>query len=77
MHRSYVLPADNETVAYGTVAPVAGTPYDFTTPTAIGSQINDVRTDYAYGGYDIHYVLWGQDGPQSLAATRDCRVYDE
>lgn len=78
MRRSHFLPADDELVSYGTVAPVAGTAFDFTTPTTIGSRIDEARADYpSQAGYDLHYLLWGFTGPQALAATHNCRVYDE
>ncbi len=51
----------------GEIAPVAGTPLDFTTPHKIGERIADVP-----GGYDHNYVLRSGGGAMALAA----RVYE-
>lgn len=45
-------PADATFIPTGEIAPVAGTPVDFTQPTAIGARIDQVE-----GGYDLNYVL--------------------
>lgn len=42
-------PLDEELIAKGTLEPLVGTPLDFTTPTPIGSRIEEV------GGYDHNY----------------------
>ncbi|MBI4477530.1 MAG: galactose-1-epimerase, partial [Acidobacteria bacterium] len=40
------------------LAPVAGTPFDFRRPTAIGKRIEDTHPQCAFGrGYDHHWVL--------------------
>ena len=54
-----------------------GTPYDFETPRTVGSVINDVRPDFAGGGFDVNYVLWGLNGEESKDATIDCNIFDE
>jgi aldose 1-epimerase len=42
----------------GSIDPVAGTPFDFTTPTAIGARINDPNEQLTNGlGYDHNFVL--------------------
>lgn len=45
-------PVDSTAIPTGELAPVAGTPFDFNTPTAIGSRIDQVK-----GGYDHNWVL--------------------
>lgn len=47
----------------GGIAPVAGTPFDFTAPHAIGERIAQVE-----GGYDHNFVLRSGGGTMALAA---------
>lgn len=47
----------------GEIVPVAGTPFDFTTPHAIGERIAQVE-----GGYDHNFALRSGGGPLALAA---------
>lgn len=47
----------------GELAPVAGTPFDFTTPIAVGTHINDDNEQLKYGkGYDHNWVVDNYDG---------------
>ena len=47
-------------VPTGAIEPVAGTPLDFTVPTAIGARIRDSHPQLVLGhGYDHNYVLRG------------------
>jgi len=58
------LPVDDTLIPEGPLAPVKGTPMDFTQPTAIGLRIAQVK-----GGYDHCYVLNKRKaGEMSLAA---------
>ncbi len=51
------------------IANVAGTPFDFRTPTPIGARLGDVHAQLALaGGYDHHWSLDGHDGTLRLAA---------
>jgi aldose 1-epimerase len=51
-------PVDNGLIPTGEFAAVAGTPFDFRTPTAIGARINDPNTILQYGpGYDHNWVI--------------------
>ncbi|GAA2892134.1 galactose mutarotase [Streptosporangium fragile] len=50
------LPVDATRIPTGELAPVAGTPFDFTTPREIRERIADPRLG---GGYDHCYVLRG------------------
>lgn len=49
---SSITPVNGELIPTGEIVPVAGTPFDFSTPREIGSQIKSVA-----GGYDINYVV--------------------
>lgn len=50
-------PVDSTLIPTG-IAPVAGTPFDFTKPVAIGARVNEDNTQLKYGkGYDHNFVL--------------------
>jgi aldose 1-epimerase len=48
-------PSDAELIPTGEIAPVKGTPLDFTQPTSIGARIDQLKP--SPGGYDHNYVL--------------------
>jgi aldose 1-epimerase len=48
-------PADDTLIPTGKIAPVAGTPFDFTKPKAIGQDLKKAGGDPV--GYDLNYVL--------------------
>jgi len=51
-------PVDSTLIPTGKIAPVAGTPFDFTKPTAIGARINEKNEQLVNGkGYDHNFVL--------------------
>ena len=51
-------PVDGTLIPTGDIAPVAGTPFDFTSPKAIGSRIDAENDQLKYGrGYDHNFVL--------------------
>ena len=53
----------------GELAPVAGTPFDFTSPRPIGERIGANASQLSYGkGYDHNYVLDAAQGALTLAA---------
>ena len=55
-------PVDETLIPTGKLAPVAGTPFDFTRPTAIGARINDPDPQLKNGqGYDHNWVLNRKD----------------
>jgi aldose 1-epimerase len=56
-------PVDDTQIPTGELAPVKGTPFDFTSPTAIGERIDQVSP-----GYDHNYVLNSTDRSLALAA---------
>jgi len=47
-------PTDDTLIPTGKIEPVAGTPFDFTKPTAIGERIKQIKADPV--GYDLNYV---------------------
>lgn len=72
LNADHYLPVDNELIPLGELAPVKDTPFDFTTPKAIGTDIKKDHEQLKRGmGYDHCWVLNGQDaGLRSIA-----RVY--
>ena len=64
-------PVDSTLIPTGKIEPVAGTPFDFRQPTAIGSRINADNIQIKYGkGYDHNFVLNPNKGSGlNLAAT--------
>src|SRR6266567_3143678 len=58
-------PTDEELIPTGQIASVKGTPLDFTTPTRIGSRIEQLKPKP--GGYDHNFVI--NNGGKSLALT--------
>jgi len=63
-------PGDETMIPTGEIASVKGTPLDFTTPTAIGARIHQIKAVPV--GYDHNYVLNGGIMQPALAA----RVYE-
>ncbi|MFD2569612.1 aldose epimerase family protein [Spirosoma soli] len=66
-----ILPTDQTQIPTGDVLPVAGTPFDFLKPTAIGTRINDTtNTQIRYGsGYDHCWVFTDKSNKLKLGAT--------
>ena len=63
-------PVDSTLIPTGVLAPVAGTPFDFTTPTAIGARIAQDDEQLRRGrGYDHNFVL-DRTGPGLVRAAR-------
>ncbi|MBN2167186.1 MAG: galactose mutarotase [Marinilabiliaceae bacterium] len=56
-------PVDSTLIPTGELAPVANTPFDFTSPFAIGARIDQIQ-----GGYDHNYVLSNQSDTLHFAA---------
>lgn len=66
---SRYTPIDSSLIPTGELAPVAGTPFDFRTPTAIGTRIGLTNDQLKYGlGYDHNFVLDRRDGGVEHAA---------
>ncbi|HMC65282.1 MAG TPA: aldose epimerase family protein, partial [Gemmataceae bacterium] len=63
------LPIDDTSIPTGELAPVKGTPFDFTSTHPIGERIAELKKDpHKTKGYDHCYVLRGQQGKLELAA---------
>ena len=60
LESSAIVPVDSTLIPTGKLLPVAGTPFDFRTPTAIGARIEAPHEQIRYGkGYDHTWVLDG------------------
>jgi aldose 1-epimerase len=70
LHASRFLPITSTLIPTGELRPVAGTPMDFTTPTAIGARItsDDQQLHYAFYGYDHTWMLDQGEARLTLAA---------
>lgn len=63
-------PVDSTLIPTGELAPVAGTPFDFTTPHAVGERISAAHPQIRFGGgYDHNFVLTRSDTGLVLAAV--------
>jgi aldose 1-epimerase len=64
-----ITAVDESNTPTGEIRPVAGTAFDFRTPTAIGARIKDADPAIARArGYDQNYVINGKPGALRLAA---------
>lgn len=69
VNAKHYTPVNAGLIPTGEIAPVAGTPFDFTTPHAIGERVNADHEQLRHGGgYDHNFVLDSQDGSLALAA---------
>ncbi len=63
-------PVDSTLIPTGERAPVAGTPFDFTAPHAVGERIGADNQQLKFGGgYDHNFVLMRSDTGLALAAV--------
>lgn len=60
-------PVDDTLIPTGELASVAGTPFDFRQPHAIGERVDQLGTGTG-AGYDHNFVLNNQDGDLAVAA---------
>jgi aldose 1-epimerase len=65
MNCSKYTPVDKDLIPTGEIASVAGTPFDFTAPRAIGARIAEV-----VGGYDHNFCIDGHFAGQPVAAAQ-------
>jgi len=74
LNASKFTPVDSGLIPTGELKPVAGTPFDFLTPHAIGERINanDEQLKLGHDGYDHNFVIDG--GGKKLAQAAE--VYD-
>lgn len=64
------LPTDDTLIPTGEIAPVEGTPMDFTAPHTLGERIHDDFTALTYGkGYDNCWLVDNADGTLREAAV--------
>lgn len=71
INSGFYTPNDNECMPTGEVLSVAGTPFDFRTPKAIGKDIDaDFAQIQAVGGYDHNFAIEGRGF--RLAAVAEC-----
>ncbi|MCU1758575.1 galactose mutarotase [Pseudomonas sp. 14P_8.1_Bac3] len=73
LHASHYTPVNGTLIPTGELAPVAGTPMDFTKPTAIGTHIKADHPQLKFaepkqGGFDFNWVLDTQGDVKKLAA---------
>jgi aldose 1-epimerase len=58
LHAGHYTPTDATNIPTGEIAPVAGTPFDFTSPHLVGERIGEDDQQLQYGlGYDHNFVL--------------------
>jgi aldose 1-epimerase len=70
INASRFTPVDSTLIPTGQLAPVAGTPMDFTRPTAIGARIRTNFQQLAFGqGYDHNWVLNGSGFRQAARVS--------
>lgn len=70
IHAEEFTPVNAGLIPTGELAKVKGTPFDFSTPTAIGARIMADHQQLKYGGgYDHNWVLKKRAGALELAAT--------
>ena len=73
IHAEEYTPADAQSIPTGEIAPVKGTPMDFTSPKKIGQ---DVDADFDQlnfaGGYDHNYAMTREKGEMREAAVVRC-----
>lgn len=74
LHASHYTPVNAKLIPTGELAPVAGTPMDFTHPTAIGKHIKADHPQLKFaepkqGGFDFNWVLDGKGDLGKLAAV--------
>ncbi len=63
-------PVDEGLIPSGELRPVAGTPFDFRKPTAIGTRIDGADQQLRFGkGYDHNWVINARPGELALDAT--------
>jgi aldose 1-epimerase len=69
LNASRFTPTDTTLIPTGEIAPVAGTPFDFTRPTTIGSRMAQDNQQLRFGrGYDHNWVIDRQGNGMVLAA---------
>jgi aldose 1-epimerase len=74
LNASHFTPVDSTLIPTGEIRSVEGTPFDFTTPTAIGARIDADNEQIRFGGgYDHNFVL---DRDENEGMVLAARVYE-
>jgi aldose 1-epimerase len=74
LNASHYTPVDSTLIPTGAIDPVAGTPFDFTTPHAIGERIRNNDEQLVFGrGYDHNWVLDRAAGSTNLIRAAKLR----
>jgi len=69
---SAFTPVDSVMIPTGEIRPVAGTPFDFTTPHAIGERIGEEYDQLILGkGYDHNFILDNREEPDVIVYDPD------
>ena len=72
LHADHYLPTNAGLIPTGEMAPVEGTPFDFTSPTAIGARVAQENQALEFGGgYDHCWVLRQGEGIRHAATLMD------
>ncbi len=72
LNADHYLPTDAGLIPTGEIAPVEGTPMDFTEPTEIGARVDQEFQALEYGGgYDHAWVLNPGEGVRTAARLKD------
>jgi len=71
LNASHYTPVDDTLIPTGEIAPVKGTPFDFTEAKPIGRDIKQEHQQLEYGlGYDHNFVLDRSEGDKQILAAR-------
>ncbi len=74
INANHYTPVDSTLIPTGRIARVAGTPFDFRTPKAVGARIRNSHPQLLTGlGYDHNYVLNGGQGLKPAARLTDTK----
>jgi len=77
LHAARYTPTDAGQIPTGEIEPVAGTPFDFRTPAAIGARIDADHEQIRRGnGYDHNFVIDGYDPSTGPVLRPAARVVD-
>ncbi|OAM90322.1 galactose mutarotase [Termitidicoccus mucosus] len=77
LNASKYTPVDKGLIPTGEIVPVAGTPFDFTTPHAIGERIDAANEQLMFGnGYDHNFVVDRDSPKRSGDLVKAAEVYE-
>ncbi|MDR0352987.1 MAG: galactose mutarotase [Opitutaceae bacterium] len=76
LNASRYTPVDKGLIPTGQLAPVAGTPFDFTKPHAIGGRIETQNEQLLFGGGYDHNWLIDRGSAKSRALVKAAEVYE-